>query len=104
MLNLQIKPPNHYKQFADSFFTIAKTHNPFSLIGFDQNHEQLIKELKIHSGTLNLSDECVFTEWSVAGPEVAQFIAEFEAGKCPKQIYSRHEGTCFNISRGGKSL
>ena len=80
MLNLPMKHPHLYKQFADGFFTIAKTHNPFSLIGFDQNHEQQNKELKMHGGTLNLNDECVFTEWSVAGPEVARVIAEFEAG------------------------
>ena len=51
-----------YKQFDYGFFTVAKTNNPFSLIGFDNNHEQLNKELKMHGGILNLSDECVFTE------------------------------------------
>ena len=80
MLSLQNKHSDLYKQFADGFFTIAKTHNPFSLIGFDHNHEQENKELQMHGGTLNLSDECVFTEWSVAGPEVTRVIAEFEAG------------------------
>ena len=50
------------------------------MIGFDHNHEQLNKELKMHGGNLNLSDECAFTEWSVAGPEIAWVIAEFEAG------------------------
>ena len=34
----------------------------------------------MHGGTLNLSDECVFTEWAVAGPEIARAITEFEAG------------------------
>ena len=29
---------------------------------------------------LSISDEGVITEWSVAGPEVAWLIAEFEAG------------------------
>ena len=80
MLNLPMKHPHLHKQFADGFFTIAKTRNPFSMIGFDQNHEQQNKELKMHGGTLNLNDECVFTVWSVAGPEVARVIAEFEAG------------------------
>ena len=80
MLNLEYKHPDLYKQFDDGFFTVAKTNNPFSLIGFDHNHEQLNKELKMHRGNLNLGDECVFTEWSVAGPEVARVIAEFEAG------------------------
>ena len=35
------------------------------------NHEQQNKELKIHGGTLNLSDECVFADWAVAGTEIA---------------------------------
>ena len=34
----------------------------------------------MHGGTLNLSAECVFTEWAVAGPEIARVITEFEAG------------------------
>ena len=59
---------------------IAKTQNPFPMIEFDQNHEQQNKELNVHGGTLNLSDECVFTEWAVAGPDIARVITEFEAG------------------------
>ena len=34
----------------------------------------------MNGGILNLSDECVFTEWAVAGPEIARVITEFEAG------------------------
>ena len=34
----------------------------------------------MHGGTLNLSDECVFTERAAAGPEIARVITEFEAG------------------------
>ena len=52
----------------------------FSMIGFDQKHEQQNKELNMHGGNLNLSDECVFTEWDVAGPEIARVITELEAG------------------------
>ena len=37
------------------------------MIGFDQKPEQQNKELKMRGATLNLSDECVFTEWAVAG-------------------------------------
>ena len=61
-------------------FTIAKTQNRFSMIGFNQNHEQQNNQLKMHDGTLNLSDECVFTEFSVAVPEIAWVITSFEAG------------------------
>ena len=50
------------------------------MIGFDQNHDKQNKELKMHGATLNLSDECVFTEWTVAGPEIARLIMEFDAG------------------------
>ena len=80
MMNVRVKHPALYRQFADGFFTIAKTQNPFAMIGFDQTHEQQNKELKMHGGTLNLSDECVFTKWAVAGPEIARVIAESEAG------------------------
>ena len=71
MMNVRVKHPALYRQFADGFFTIAKTQNPFAMIGFDQTHEQQNKELMMHGGTLNLSDECVFTKWAVAGPEIA---------------------------------
>ena len=83
MLNLQIKHTDLYNHFAEGFFVIiviAKTQNPFSLIGFNQNHEQQNKELKIHGGNLNLNDECIFTEWSDAGTEVVRPITEFVAG------------------------
>ena len=80
MMNVRVKHSDPYRQFAGGFVTIAKTQNPFSMIGFDQNHEQQNKELKMHGGTLNLSDECVFTEWAVAGPEIARVITEFEVG------------------------
>ena len=45
---------NSYRSKPGAFFTIAQTQTPFSLIGFDQNHEQQNKELKVHGGTLNL--------------------------------------------------
>ena len=79
-MNVLVKHPSLYRQFADGFFTIAKMQNHFSMIGLDQTHEQQNKELKMHGGNLNLSDECVFTEWAVAGPEIARVITEFEAG------------------------
>ncbi len=89
-MNLPIKHPHLYKQFADGFFTIAETCNTFSLIGFDQNHEQQNKELRMHCGTLNLNDECIFTEWSVAGPRV---IAEFAAGMPSSKVFiPKHHG------------
>ena len=91
ILNLQIKHPDLYKQFAEGLFTIAKTNNPFSLIAFDQNHEQQNKELKIHGGTLNLTDDCIFKEWFVAGPEIARVIEEFEGGMCSnKGLIPKH--------------
>ena len=80
LMNVRVKHPALYRQFAGGCFTISKTQKPFSMIGFDQNHEQQNKELKRHGGILNLSDECVFTEWAVAGPEIARIITEFEAG------------------------
>ena len=80
MANVRVKHPVLYRQFADGFFTIAKMQNPFSMIGFDQKPEQQNKELMMRGATHNLSDECVITEWAVAGPEIARVITEFEAG------------------------
>ena len=79
-MNVRVKHPALYSQFADGCFTIAKTQNPFSMIGFVQKPGQENEELKMHDATLNLSDECVFTEWAVAEPEIARVITEFEAG------------------------
>ena len=62
MLNLQVKHPVLYNHYAEGFFAIAKTQNPFSLIGCDQNHEQQNKERKIHGANLKLNDECILTE------------------------------------------
>ena len=92
MMNVRVKHPDPYRQFADRFVIIAKTQNPLSMIGFDQSHEQQNKELKMHGGTLNLSDECVFTEWAVAGPEIARVIAEFEVGMLTRKnaVFQHH--------------
>ena len=57
MLNLQIKHPDLYNHFAEGFFAIAKTQNPFSL--------------------MNASSQSCFT---VAGPEVARPITEIVVG------------------------
>ena len=34
----------------------------------------------MQGGTLNMSDECVFTEWAVAGPQISRISTEFETG------------------------
>ena len=115
-MNVRVKHPALNRQFADGFFTIAKTQNPFSMIGFDQNHEQQNKGLKMHGGNLNLCDECVFTEWAVAGPEFARVTTEFEAGMLTRKnaVFKHHvqspsvqqrfvahtQGTDHSISRG----
>ena len=92
MMNVRVKHPDPYRQFADGFVTIAKKQNPLSMIGFDQNHDQQNKELKMHGGTLNLSDEFVFTEWAVAGPEIARVITEFEVGMLTRKnaVFQHH--------------
>ena len=59
MMNVRVKHPALYTQFADGFGTIAKTQNPFSMIGFDQKPKQQNKELKMCGATLNLSDVCL---------------------------------------------
>ena len=80
MMNVRVKRPAPYRQYADGFFTIAQTQNRFSIIGFDKNQEQQNEELKMRGGTLDLSDEYVITELAVAGLDIARVITEFEAG------------------------
>ena len=93
MMNVRVKHPALYRQFADAFFTTAQTQNPLSMIGFDQKPEQQNKDLKMHDATLNLSDERVFTELAGAGPEKARVIMEFEAGLLTrKNAVLKHHG------------
>ena len=46
----------------------------------------------MHGGTRNLSDECVFTEWAVAGPDIARVITEFEVGMLTRKnaVFKHH--------------
>ena len=67
----------------------------------------------MRGATLILSDECVFTEWAVAGPEIARVITEFDAGMRTRknavlkhhdpipsvqQVFRTHQGTGHNIA------
>ena len=47
----------------------------------------------MHGETLNLSDECVFTEWAVAGPEIARVITEFEVAMLTRKnaVFKHHD-------------
>ena len=72
MLNLENKHQDLYKQFADGFFTVAKTSNPFSLIGLEHNHKQLRKGM-VGFSTL------VMSVYLQSGLWQDQVIAEFEA-------------------------
>ena len=47
----------------------------------------------MHGETLNLSDECVFTEWAVAGPEIARVITEFEVAMLTRKnaVFKQHD-------------
>ena len=42
-MNVRVKYPDPYRQFADGFVTIAKTQNPFSMIGFVKTTSNRIK-------------------------------------------------------------
>ena len=51
-----------------------------SEVGFDQKPEHHNKELRRRGATHSLSDECVITEWAVAGEHCPGYHMEFEAG------------------------
>ena len=71
--------PDIYSRFNDGYFCVPKSKNPFSLIGTDQNHEQRSRNLEDNGGAINLDEECFVTEHTVAGPERARIVGEFEA-------------------------
>ena len=48
------------------------------MIGLDHNHEQGNRLISDDAGAVSLDDECVFTDFLIAGPERARVVDEFE--------------------------
>jgi len=72
--------PSVYNEFVAGKFTVKKTVCQFSAIAIDQAHEQNNAAVKGDGGAVGLTDdEHALRRWSIAGPEVARLIGEFEA-------------------------
>ena len=70
--------PDLYEAFSNGYFVVKKSTNPFSMIGLDHNHEQGNRIISDNAGAVSLDDECVLTDFLIAGPERARVVDEFE--------------------------
>ncbi len=72
-------PASLKEEFESGKFVIHKTTNPFSGIAVDQAHEQHNKLVKGQGGAIGLTEnQGALLKWTVAGPEIARVIQEFE--------------------------
>jgi len=79
IISLQHMHPEVAEDFRKGGFTVCKSQRPFSAIAIDQAHEQNNASLK-DGGAVGLTQNPdAFRRWSVAGPEMARLIAEFES-------------------------
>ena len=71
--------PQIFDEFPkDGNFVISQTQHAFSLIGINQHHEQLNKDIKDDGGIIGLTeDKDQFNRWLVCTPKVARAITEF---------------------------
>ncbi|CAG9768430.1 unnamed protein product [Ceutorhynchus assimilis] len=66
-------------QFLEGNFVVRKTARPSSALGIDHAHEQNNAHLKGRGGAIGLTeDPSSLRRFTIAGPEVARLISEFE--------------------------
>ena len=79
MTSLSVKHPNIHAEFRAGKFVLPKTRNKFSAMAIDQCHEQNNGAVKGSAGAVGLTaNPAALRRWTVAGPEVARLVAEFE--------------------------
>ena len=86
--------PRIYAEFCAGKFVVHKTCNKFSAMAIDQCHEQNNAVVKELGGAVGLmTDPGALRRWTVAGPEVARMVNEFEALQSRDQTtdYRHHE-------------
>ena len=80
MAEFPTKHPGVARKFRAGSFTVQKT-KVFSTIAIDQAHEQNNSCIKGDGGAVGLTDNpSTLLCWTVAGPEVARAIEEFQDG------------------------
>ena len=79
MTSLSVNHPNMHAEFRAGKFVVHKTRNKFSAMAIDQYHEQNNGAVKGSGGAVGLTENpAALRRWTVAGPEVARLVAEFE--------------------------
>ena len=79
MTSLSVNHPNIHAEFRAGEFVVHKTRNKFSAMAIDQCHEQNNGAVKGSGGAVGLTaNPAALRRWTVAGPEVARLVAEFE--------------------------
>lgn len=79
MVTLEERHPDLFSAFMEGKFMGQKTKRFFSMLPFDQMHEQLIDWLKNEAGVIgNLDDPRTVRREQVARPEMARIISELE--------------------------
>ena len=79
MLSLENEHPQIFMEFMEGNFVVQKSSHKFSMIGMDQNHEQLNKDIKGDGGVKGLfGNKDALEKWMVAGPEIQKIVHQFE--------------------------
>ena len=79
MTSLLVNHPNIHAEFRAGKFVVDNTRNKFSAMAIDQCHEQNNGAVKGSRGAVGLTaNPAALRRWTVAGPEVARVVAEFE--------------------------
>ena len=79
MMSLSVNHPNIHAEFRAGKFVVHKTRNKFSAMAIVQCHEQNNGAVKGSGGAVGLTgNPAALRRWTVAGPEVAILVVEFE--------------------------
>lgn len=97
MLTLEEKHPHVAQEFHSGKFVVHKSCCQFSAMAIDQAHEQANAVIKADGGAIGITeDPSALRRWMVAGPEVSQLVAQYEAASEAKETSehaSHHEQT-----------
>ena len=77
---MESPPASIYEKFTEhGNWAVKKTTSRFSAMPIDQVHEQNNQLVKGSGGALGLTENpLAFRKWTVAGPEQARLLKEFE--------------------------
>lgn len=95
MMTLEKKHPEVAQEFQNGKFIVHKTSRQFSGMAIDQAHEQANAVVKGDGGAIGLTENAqALRRWMIAGPEVSQFVAQYETA-CGAKMgieLTRHHG------------